>query len=129
MQKIPPDTILDSQVLKLTGKAELPKPLTIGHNYEIKLNGSITGINKSDNNDGSFTYYHKFEPILVEVITEKGERIKAKDTRRKSQMLRSCIWKTWQDSKKNIEFEKYYDDRMSQIIRSVIEGEEFKNNY
>ena len=52
----------DSYVLKLGGKAELPNPLTIGHNYKITIDGSITAITESDNDDGSHTFYHKFQP-------------------------------------------------------------------
>ena len=120
---------IDSQVLKLTGKAELPKPLEIGHNYLVSIKGSITAKTESDNNDGSSTFYYKFEPVAIEVIDEKGERIQAKDTRRKSQMLRSCIWKRWQESGEDIDDKEFYNNLMEKIIGRVIEGSEFKSEF
>jgi len=114
---------INSHILKLTGKAEIPEPLKIGFNYKTEIQGTCEGINEEDNHDGTHNYYYKFEPVLVELIKETGERIKAKDTRRKSQMLRSCIWKEWQETQVNQEFEDYYDNRMTEIIRKIIEGE------
>ena len=32
----------DDWLIKLSGKAALPKPLEIGHNYKIEIEGSIT---------------------------------------------------------------------------------------
>ena len=119
----------NSYVIKLMGKAELPNELEIGHNYSVSIQGSITAKTESDNEDGSSTFYYKFEPVVVEVITEKGERIRAKDTRGMSKQLRSCIWKNWQDANENIDFEDYYQSEMKRIIKAEIEGFEFKSGY
>lgn len=112
----------DEWVLKLTGKAALPKPLTIGYNFRIQIDGSITAITEQDNDDGSRTFYYKFEPVLVEGITEKGERIKAKDVRQQSKRLRAYLYREWDDANVNVEFEEYYNQRMAEIIAGVIEG-------
>ena len=119
----------NSHILKLTGKAELPKSLEISNNFKITISGSITAITESDNDDGSRTFYYKFEPVVIEVIDEKGERIRTKDTRKKSQLLRSCIWRRWQDSGEDIDQDKFYDNFMDKIISRVIEGEDFKSEY
>jgi hypothetical protein len=110
---------MDNYVLKLTGKAELPSPLKIGHNIKTTLQGSIVSETISDNEDGTNTHYFSFRPIIVEVLNETGERIKAKDVRRLSQQLRSLLWKRWQESNEPTEFEDYYNKRMLEIM-SVI---------
>lgn len=107
---------INSYILKLSGKAEIPKPLEIGHNFKIKIDGSITAITESDNDDGSRTYYYKFEPVLVEMVTEKGETIKAKDVRSRSRQLRSRLWGIWQEQNIVGEFENFYDEAMKKII-------------
>ena len=107
---------MDSYVIKLTGKAELPKPLTIGHNIHVSLEGSIISETISDNDDGTKTHYFSFRPIIVETLTEKGERIRAKDTRSRSQQLRSLLFKRWREENGSKEFEQYYDEKMLEII-------------
>ena len=106
----------DSYILKLSGKAELFAPLTIGHNVKTTIEGSITAETISDNQDGSHTHYFKLEPIIVEAITEKGERLRAKDTRSRSQQLRSLLVKKWRESTENITQDEYYDREMVRIM-------------
>jgi len=114
----------DSHYIKLTGKAEISEPLLIGHNYGVAIEGSITAKTESDNHDGSYNYSYKFEPVLVGVLSEKGETIKVKDIRKKSQQLRAALYKEWAISENNQDFEtEYYPERMRQIIVKVIEGE------
>lgn len=107
---------MDSYVIKLSGKAELPSPLEIGHNIKAVLEGSITEDKKVDNDDGSFTHYFTFKPIIVETINEMGERIRARDTRSRSQQLRSLLFKKWREQNIAKEFEDYYDEEMVRIM-------------
>ena len=74
---------INENILKLTGKVSLPEPLQIGHNFKIVIEGSVTDENLHDNNNGTFDKIYRFEPVLVEAITPSGERIKAKDYRKK----------------------------------------------
>ena len=112
---------LHDYLIKLSGKAAIPQPLKIGYNYSIKADGTITKIIESDNEDGSHQYVHQFEPVIMEVIDEKGERIKVKDTRRRSQQLRSVIWKEWQASNQELDPDDYYEKVMLSIIQSRID--------
>lgn len=48
--------------------------------------------------------------------------IKAKDARKKSQLLRGVLWREWQNSKENCEAEVYYEREMNKIIQSRIEN-------
>lgn len=110
---------MDNYCLKLSGKAELEEPLAIGHNFHVALSGSITEENISDNEDGSKTHSFKFKPVIVEVITEQGERLRAKDTRSRGQQLRSLLWKQWRAANEPIEFEDYYDREMVKIMEQI----------
>ena len=113
----------DNYVLKLSGKAELPKRLEIGHNIHTTLEGSITSETISDNDDGSKTHYFTFKPIIVEALTEKGERIKAKDTRSRSQQLRSLLFRIWRENNEPKEFDSWYDEQMVNLINRIGKGE------
>lgn len=109
---------MDSHVIKLTGKAELSEPLEIGHNFKTILEGSITAETIADNEDGTKIHYYTFKPVLVEAITSKGERLRAKDTRSRSQQLRSLLFKRWREENVPEEFDSYYDKKMLEIIQS-----------
>jgi len=110
---------IDSYVLKLSGKAELPSVIEIGHNFRVELEGSIVSETITDNDDGSRTHYFTFKPVIVEAITEKGERIRAKDTRSRSQQLRSLLFKRWRENNEPEEFEGFYDRNMVEIMSKL----------
>lgn len=106
----------DSYVIRLSGKAELPKPLAIGQNIKTTLEGSITSETIEDNDDGSHTHIYKFQPVYVETLTEKGERMRAKDTRSRSQQLRALFFRKWRESNEPKTFEEYYDEKMLRLL-------------
>lgn len=110
---------MDSYVLQLSGKAELPQPLEIGSNYKIQLEGSVVSETISDNDDGTKTHYWKFKPVIVETLTPKGERMRAKDTRSRSQQLRSLLFKKWREENEPMPFEDYYDREMLKIMEQI----------
>lgn len=86
---------MDTHLLKIMGKAELPQPVEIGHNFRVSSEGSVVSSNKSDNEDGSFTYTYVFKPIKIEVLTPLGETLKLSDTRTLSQQFRAMMWRIW----------------------------------
>ena len=110
---------MDNFVLKLSGKAELPKELPISHNIRVTLEGSIVADTKSDNDDGTFTHTYTFKPVIVEALTETGERIKAKDTRSRSQQLRALIFKRWREENEPIAFDDFYDKKMVEVMNNI----------
>lgn len=107
---------MDSYVLKLSGKAELETPLANGHNIRTLLEGSIVEETISDNDDGTSTHYYKFKPVNVELIKETGERLRARDTRSRSQQLRALLYKKWREANVPKTFEDYYDRAMIDIM-------------
>ena len=112
---------INSHFLKLTGKAELPEEISIGHNYGLILNGSITAITESDNHDSTFNRMYRFEPVLIEVITERGKTLKLKDVRSSSQLWRGRVWKFWNTSKSDVEFDQFYKELMKKMIENFDE--------
>lgn len=100
---------ISNHVLKLTGKAELPKPIDLGQNYHIALSGSVRTATDADNDDGTLTRIYTFKPIKVELLNELGETIKAKDTRSNSQLIRSLLYKKWVNAGSDISFDTFYD--------------------
>lgn len=99
---------INSYILKISGKVELSEPLDIGHNYKIEVQGSITSKETKDNDNGTFDEIFKFEPILVDVINPLGKRLKAKDTRSDSKLLRAMCWAKWKEAKIEMGDEEFY---------------------
>lgn len=111
-------TTIDTHFIKLHGKGNIPQGLEIGHNYTLQASGTITTKTESDNDDGSHSHYYKFEPVLIEVVTDKGERIRAKDTRGSSQQLRASLKRIYSfKTNINIEFEEWYKRGMANLIK------------
>lgn len=113
--------MISSHILKISGKSELPKEVTIGHNYHLSLEGSITSFTETDNEDGSHNRIYSFKPIKLDLLTETGESLKLKDTRSKSQLFRGRMWKQWQNNADNLSFEEWYERLMDNLIQMAPE--------
>src|SRR3990170_3118777 len=87
MTEIKREDKINEYVLRLGGKVTLLEPVDLGHNYSIKVGGSITEKTDKDNEDGTINRYFKFEPVQVEIISPLGKTIKSKDPRSKSNFL------------------------------------------
>ena len=100
---------INSHILRISGAVEIPKALTSGYNYMVTISGAVPKIEMVDNENSTFDVIYKMKPIKVEVITETGETIKAKDPRSNSTLNRSQAKAIWLDKKPNCEEEKFYD--------------------
>lgn len=110
---------MNTYYVKLSGKANIPEQLSIGHNYKITADCSITSESKVDNEDGSFSITWKAEPVTVEIERDNGEKIKAKDTRRNSQKIRNFLWKLHEQEGYGEDFDKVYDEATWIILRDL----------
>lgn len=110
---------VNSHILKLSGKAELPQEIDIGHNYHISMEGSVPKTELHDNEDGSFNRIYTFKPVKIELLTEKGETLKLKDSRSMSQLLRARLWKQWQEAKTELGFDEWYNRLMQRLIQDA----------
>mgnify|MGYP001610819828 CR=1 FL=1 len=112
---------INEYVLKLSGKASLPEALELSHSYKIEIDGAVTTSTDSDNHDGTCVRYFKYEPILVKILKDNGETIKAKDTRSRSKLFRALLWKEWKNMTNAGEFETFYDEIYEVLMEQVPE--------
>lgn len=112
---------ISHHVLKLQGKAELPKEIAIGQNYHISLEGGVTNYTEMDNEDGTHSRIYTFKPIKIDLLDPKGESLKLKDTRSKSVLFRARLWSAWKDHPTNKTFDEYYDGLMNNLIKMAPE--------
>ena len=110
---------INSYILKISGKAELLEPLEISHNFKVAISGSITSEELRDNNDGTFDKIYRFEPVLVELTNPLGKTLQTKDTRSKSKLLRSSIWREWKEAQTDLGDEDFYNMCMDFMIRNL----------
>jgi len=104
---------INSHILKISGSVEIPKALTSGFNYSVKIEGSIPKIEMVDNENQTFDVIYKMKPIRVEVITETGETLKAKDPRRQSELTRSQAKAIHMEKCSNVDFDTFYEAFMT----------------
>lgn len=109
----------NSYLLRLGGKAESPTPLKIGHNLHVSIEGSITSEERRDNEDGSFTYTYKFNPVRIALLNEKGESIKMRDTRSMGQLFRALVYKRWMNAGSSLDAEEFYNAVMTSAMANV----------
>lgn len=107
--------------VKLTGKANIPCTMDIGRNYKLQIQGTVTSLTESDKNDGSHAIYYRYEPVLVELVDDLGQSIKAKDTRSLSQLFRARMWKCWTKNPQDLEFDQFYEKLMQNMIQQADE--------
>lgn len=119
----------ETYYVKITGKANIPTPLSIGHNFRLAADCSVTQEQRIDNNDGSFDVVYKVEPVTVEVTKDNGEVVRARDPRRNSQKVRNALYREWGFSGEAIDFDAFYDVCTNIIIKNVtnIAFEAFKS--
>lgn len=100
---------INSHILRLSGRAELPRAIDEGHNYRVTCEGSITSSSLHDNEDGSWNKVYTFKPVLVEVLEPRGESLRLRDPRRNSQKLRNYLFKCYFDEGYSEDFDQVYD--------------------
>lgn len=100
---------VNEHILKLSGKASIPTGLTLSRTYQLQLTGDVTSVSESDNQDGTVNKSYRFEPLVVEVINDKGNRIVSKDRTKTSSKNRSRhhIWQA--ETLSDIGYDKAYE--------------------
>jgi len=112
---------INSNSLKIAGKAELPSDIEIAHNYHISLEGSVTGFKVEDNEDGTFNKIYDFKPVKVDLLTPLGKSLKLKDPRKNSQKMRNYLFKVYHDEGYCEDFDLVYD-AFSKEVMSMTPG-------
>lgn len=109
----------ENYYVKISGKANIPEALAIGHNYRLTADCSITSEQRIDNNDGTFDVVFKVEPVTVEIGRDNGTTVKAKDPRKNSQKVRNTLYREWSMANIPIDFEVFYDVCTRIILRDA----------
>lgn len=99
----------ETYYVKIQGKANIPSRLSIGHNYRLTADCSITSETRSDNEDGTYEVVFKVEPVTVEIGRDNGPTIKAKDPRKNSQKFRNYLYKLYYEEGYTEDFDRVYD--------------------
>jgi len=113
---------ISEHIIRLTGKANIEKPLNLGEGYEVLLKGEITAITRHDLANGTEDVEYKFVPSIAEIKTELGETIKVKDLRKMSQKIRGMLFKHWESNPKD---PRSYEDAYTDACKIILfEAEE-----
>jgi hypothetical protein len=117
----------ENYFIKISGKANVPEKIEIGHNYHLEIDASVTSESKIDNENGEFDIISKVEPITITIQKDNGPVSKAKDTRKNSVKFRNYLYKLWSEDGCIYPFDEVYEmvvlEAMSvtpSFLRSVI---------
>ncbi len=101
---------INSHILRIMGKSELPHEIDETANYHISINGFINKVEFHDNEDSTWDKIYTFKPINVEVLDETGKTIKLKDPRSDSQKVRFNLHRIWSEEGIIVPFDKFYHE-------------------
>lgn len=59
--------VVNSHIIRISGKAELEEGLTLGNDYELKVKGQVVKVEEHDNHDGTIDKIYVLKPELVEI--------------------------------------------------------------
>lgn len=104
---------INSRILKISGSCEIPEDLKCSHAYKVTIEGTIPKMETTDNHNGTFDVLYKMKPVRVEIINEKGEILRAKDTRSLSELQRNQLLAIYKDKNLDMEFDKFYELTMA----------------
>lgn len=103
---------INSNILKITGNAELAYPLVLGNEYKIELTTQVRSTTIKDNDDGTSDQVFQTRLLTATVLTDNG-KIETKDKRKRSQKMRNSLHFLWQEEGEPGTFEDFYDRSMS----------------
>lgn len=106
-------------IIKFTGKISILEPIELGHNYQIKVDSTVTQETNVDNNDGTVDKLYKVEPIIGEVIKDNGETLKIKDNRRNSEKIRKVCYAVWSSRSTDIDSDEMYNKVTNWVLSNM----------
>lgn len=107
--------------IRLSGKANIPKELELGHGYKVLLDGEVVSATDHNNQDGTYDVIYSFKPALCEIQTDHGEVIKAKDMRSRSTQLRFLFKRYWEADPSSLDADDAYDRFMVYVMKNIPE--------
>lgn len=110
---------METYFVKIAGKVNVPSKVSIGHNFKLTMDCSVTQESKEDNEDGTFNVISKLVPITAEIVKDNGEIIKARDPRKNSTKVRNLLHWKWQQSNNPQDFEEYYTKFTNYVLANM----------
>ena len=108
---------VDSRFLSITGKAEVEKDLTIGHDYTIGINVNCISSKDTDNQEGKIDREFKLKLTGEIMITNDwGQKITAKTKETKSKKVRGLLFKKWQENDLGHNKDDFYNGIQNYIL-------------
>ena len=113
---------LNESYIQIKGKAMLLEPIDRSIAYKLEVDGEITEVKELNNENGKFDRVYVFQVARAEVKDNLGKVTRTKDSRRAHIKLRSTIRYEWEHSQSEKTEEEYYQEKMSKIMKAIIEG-------
>ena len=119
---------MSEHIIKITGTANIPEPLSNGHDYTVGLSVNVDGKNEKPNNEGGYDYTYNLKMLGDFLLQGKyGKNIYAKSRASKSVQFKRML----NGIHNGDDFEALYQRMMSWIIAEKLEDlyeEFFKSN-
>jgi len=112
---------VNEHFIKLVGKACIPEPLELGNNFKVEIDGEVTTVTDTNNQNGTKDRYYKFVPILAKILKDNGEVIVAKDNRSASKKVRNMCYRIWESNDDKRDYETAYQDTIKQVMFELVE--------
>lgn len=109
---------MNSHAIKISGTFELPKGLELDHDYSIALEAQIMAVNKTSEQDGTFSYTYHAKPSTGQILSDKGEVTKLIDRKKQSSLLRSQLGFIAAD--RGIEPQEFYEKTMIDFRHNLL---------
>ena len=114
---------INNSYIAVRGKALLLENVDPTLAYRLVCEGEFTKVTDDlkSGSDGSLDKIYTFEIARAEVHDSLGKITKTKDIRKASQKLRAILRVEWESSGEGKTEEEYYQIRMGEIMRAVID--------
>lgn len=112
---------MNSNVLKITGSAELSEPLELSKDYLISVNCGIDSVKKQSDEQGGFEYIYSARLRTCEILKDNGKIMKAKVKGSMSKKIRREIELRQPDYKPDMDTESFYQLVQSWVLENIDE--------
>jgi hypothetical protein len=111
---------VNEYILSLRGKASIPSPLLLDHDYTITSTGTCRRITTTPTDTGTVDHTYTFEPLTSEITDELGKVVEAKKKSKMSTAMRFQIIPIMRDLMPDVEDdETNYETAMHWIMKDL----------
>jgi hypothetical protein len=111
---------INSHILKLSGKAELPSEIEAGSNYHVSCEGAINKVELQDQEDGTWDKIYTFKPVKIDLLDKMGKSLKLKDPRSNSVRIRGALYREFMFLNEQMNYEDFYAVCTQVIIKNAV---------